>query len=105
MRVGVVRSDDPKVENQSLRAVLGIRDFDIVLREFKESRLQAEIHELEPKAKVGDKVIGGGRTRGQENATAQGVLRKQWTEDLRAHYRENPLTPCRVVRSRPAAPP
>jgi hypothetical protein len=47
---------------------------------------------LQPKAKVGAQVIGGGLTRGHAIAEAQAALRAQWKLDLETHYKDHPLT-------------
>ena len=49
------------------------------------------VDDLRPKAKVGAKVIGGDRARGQANAKAQATRCVQWNNDLCAHYGDHPL--------------
>jgi hypothetical protein len=60
--------------------------------ESEAARLKAEVTELEPKAKVGAKVIGGGRARGLANAEAQAALCLKWERDLSAYYKDYPPT-------------
>ena len=49
------------------------------------------VADLQPKAKVGAKVIGGARTRGDAIAKTQADLYAQWKIDLGAHYAKHPL--------------
>jgi hypothetical protein len=47
---------------------------------------------LQPRAKLGDKTVDGGRSGGNATATPHNNRRKQWEKDLRDHYHEHPLT-------------
>ena len=71
------------LEDEDLRLAVLFMQLDIKGRDFK-------IKDLGPKAKIGDRVIGGGKLGGKTKAEMRAVERQYWEKTIRAVYQAHP---------------